>query len=134
MKQIHKLSLLLLVLLLPSTATANNTTTYDFKVDGIYYNITSSTNKTVEVTYIGYDEDYIIYSNYCGSVTIPKTVTNNGTTYSVTSIGNHAFSRCRGLTSVIIPESVTSIGSWAFNECRGLTSVTIPNSVTSIGD
>ncbi len=27
---------------------------HDFEVDGIYYNITSSTDKTVEVTYIGY--------------------------------------------------------------------------------
>jgi len=52
---------------------------------------------------------------------------------SVTSIGDYAFSSCRGLTSVTIPNSVTSIGNYAFEWCRGLTSVTIPNSVTSIG-
>ena len=53
---------------------------------------------------------------------------------SVTSIGAAAFYDCSGLTSVTIPNSVTSIGDDAFSGCRGLTSVTIPNSVTSIGD
>ena len=68
-----------------------------------------------------------------GAVVIPSSVTNNGTIYSVTSIGNDAFENCSGLTSVTIPNSVTSIGEWAFWECSGLTSVTIGNSVTSIG-
>ena len=52
---------------------------------------------------------------------------------SVTSIGPDAFSLCSGLTSITIPNSVTSIGDWAFSGCSGLTSITIPNSVTSIG-
>ena len=52
----------------------------------------------------------------------------------VTSIGDWAFSRCTGLTSITIPDSVTSIGKSAFYNCTGLTNVTIPNSVTSIGD
>ncbi len=52
---------------------------------------------------------------------------------SVTSIGNGAFSRCSGLTSVTIPNSVTSIGYDAFSGCSSLTYIDIPNSVTSIG-
>ena len=52
---------------------------------------------------------------------------------SVTNIGERAFTGCSGLTSVIIPNSVTNIGESAFTGCSGLTSVTIPNSVTSIG-
>ena len=39
-----------------------------------------------------------------------------------------------GCKNTIIPNGVTSIGDGAFSGCRGLTSVTIPNSVTSIGD
>ncbi len=51
---------------------------------------------------------------------------------SVTSIGDYAFFKCTGLTSVEIPNSVTSIGEEAFEYCSSLSSVTIPNSVTSI--
>ena len=53
--------------------------------------------------------------------------------YGVTSIGNHAFDDCIGLTTVTIPSSVTSIGESAFQSCGALTNVTIPPSVTSIG-
>lgn len=104
-----------------------------FESDGIYYNILSSTDKTVGVTYRG--SSYNAYSNeYTGQVSIPSEVTYNGITYSVTSIGSYAFYNCSGLTEVTIPNSVTSIGSYAFYDCSGLTEVTIPNSVTSIGD
>ncbi len=103
----------------------------DFSVDGIYYNITDEANRTVEVSYQGSNE-YSYSNEYTGSVTIPESVTYNGSTYSVTSIGNWAFSYCTGLTSVTIPNSVTSIGYSAFSSCYGLTSVTIGNSVTEI--
>ena len=111
---------------------------HDFEVknaDGvtIYYKITSSSDLTVAVTYRG--NSYSEYKNeYTGSVTIPEKVTYNGKTYSVTIIGDFAFYRCSGLTSVTIPNSVTTIGDDAFGSCSGLTSVTIPNSVTSIVD
>ena len=51
----------------------------------------------------------------------------------VTSIGDHAFWDCSGLTSVTIPDGVTSIGGGAFSGCTSLTSVAIPSSVTEIG-
>ena len=105
---------------------------HDFVVDGIYYNITSSTDMTVAVTYRG--NHYDSYSNeYSGAVNIPESVTYNGNTYSVTRISNDAFRGCSGLTSVEIGNSVTSIGDSAFKGCSGLTSVEIGNSVTSIG-
>jgi hypothetical protein len=48
-------------------------------------------------------------------------------------IGDNAFIRCSGLTSVTIGNSVTIIGDDAFQSCSGLTSVTIPNLVTIMG-
>ncbi len=67
------------------------------------------------------------------SIIIPASVTYKEQSYSVTSIGNHAFDGCIELTSITIPDSVTSIGDCAFYGCIGLTSITIPDSVTSIG-
>ena len=108
-----------LLLLYSLTASA-----HDFEVGGIYYNILSETDKTVEVT----------RGRYTGSVVIPENVVYNGTTYSVTSIGKQAFTNYSGLTSITIPNSVTSIGEEAFSGCSRLTSVVIGNSVTSIGE
>ena len=64
-----------------------------------------------------------------GELVIPDTIEGN----PVTSIGESAFSQCKSLTSITIPDGVTSIGLQAFFHCDGLTSITIPNSVTSIG-
>ncbi|MBR4989391.1 MAG: leucine-rich repeat domain-containing protein [Bacteroidaceae bacterium] len=99
---------------------------YDIEVDGIYYNITSFTDLTVEVT-SGDNE-------YSGDIVIPSTITYKSKTLTVTSIGESAFFYCSGLTSITIPNSVTSIGYGAFSYCSGLTSITIPNCVTSIGN
>ena len=65
----------------------------------------------------------------CQKTVIPSTVT---------AIGDNAFNRCTGLTSIAIPSSVTSIGAYAFEEafrgCLALTSMTIPATVTAISN
>ena len=102
---------------------------HDFEVDGVFYNVISTTE--VEVTYKG-DDRY--YDEYEGNVVIPSSVKYNGVTYSVTSIGYAAFGVCPSLTSIQIPNSVTSIGNSAIYGCTSLTGIEIPNSVTSIGE
>ena len=107
--------------LMLAAASAN---AYDAYIDGIYYNLNSDT-KQAEVT----SGD----SEYNGSVVIPETVTYDGKTYNVTSIGDWAFFN-QGLSSVTIGNNVTSIGTEAFVYCYNLESITIPKRVTSIGD
>ncbi len=51
---------------------------------------------------------------------------------SITSIGSYAFQGYNRLTSIEIPNSVMSIEKGAFQDCTALTSITIPNSITSI--
>ena len=104
---------------------------HDFEVDGIYYNITSSTDLAVAITFKGSSYNQYSYE-YTGVVTIPTTVTHEGVGYSVTSIENYAFYGCSSLTSITIPEGVTSIGSSAFSGCSSLTSITISESVVEI--
>lgn len=114
--------LLITVAMLLCSVVAN---AYDFEVNGIYYNIISTSDLTVEVT----NGD----NKYSGEVIIPETIAYKSKVLKVTSIGRSAFSDCSGLTSIEIPNSVTTIGEYAFEYCFGLTSITIPNSVTRIG-
>ena len=51
----------------------------------------------------------------------------------LTTIGNYAFSGCRSLTAITLPDAVVSIGDLAFHECTNLTSLILPDSVVSIG-
>ena len=116
-----KLLFTVLCILCGAVAFAQN-----FEADGIYYQVTNSTDKTVSV---------ISGTNkYAGSVVIPESVAYNGTSYSVTRIEYSAFNKCSGLTGIVIPNSVTSIGGQAFYNCSALTNIEIPNSVTIIED
>lgn len=113
-----KIRLLIIAALLCSISAS----AYDFEVDGIYYNITSSEDLTVSVTYKGSDQSSAVYS---GNVVIPGSVEYNGITYSVTSIGYSAFENCSNLASIAIPNSVTSIGASIFSGCDNLTSIVV---------
>ena len=105
---------------------------HDAEVDGIFYDL-NNTNKTATVTFRGDSYDAYEYE-YAGDVVIPKAVTYNGITYSVTNLGKECFRGCSDLTSITIPNSVKRLGVSCFKDCEGLTSITIPNSVTSLRD
>ena len=94
---------------------------------------------TADAAYTSGDYEYTVSNNEAtitkykgsgGNVIIPSKIGR----YPVKYIGDQAFSECKSLTSVTIPDSVTSIGDYAFFMCFNLNDITIPNSVESIGD
>ena len=102
-------------------------TFFNVTANGIEWSCTvieSTTNVSIKPDY---------KSSIPATVTIPSTVTNGETNYTVTTIGNYAFFGSSALASITIPASVTTIGEGAFGN-SGLTSVTIPANVTTIGD
>ena len=108
MKQLSK-NLALIVLFLLSGQQALS---YDFEVNGIYYGYDIST----QTAYVTSGDN-----KYSGIIDIPTSVTYNGRSLNVTAIGYGAFSECKGLVSINMPQSITSIGGQAFKYCRKLT-------------
>ena len=78
---------IMMLALIAATASAQ-----DFEVNGICYNILSEDDRTVAVT--------SNYGSYAGDIVIPAEVTYDGSTYSVTAIGDDAFIWGDSLTSV----------------------------------
>ena len=99
---------------------------YDFVADGIAYTITSFSD--LECSVVAND------SSYRGDITIPETVSFNGRTLTVKSIGDEAFYQDTALTSVTIPATVTTIGSSVFRECVNLQTVALTDGLTDIGE
>ncbi len=61
------------------------------EINGLYYNLVTASKKAELISNP---------QKYSGSITIPSTVTYRGGEYNVTSIAEHAFYECNGLTSV----------------------------------
>lgn len=97
-----------------------------FEANGFYYSVSSAANFACEIVKSAVE--------YSGDVKIPASAVYNGTTYTVTGIGEEAFCDLASVTSVTIPESVTYIGSKAFAGCLGIKTLTIPENVVSVGD
>lgn len=99
----------------------------DFEVDGICYNILADESQAVEL--VGVSSQF-----QGGTLDIPQSVTHDGVTYTVTSIGTEALMDNQNLLAVKIPGSVASIGTKAFEDCWNLATAEIANGVVSIGE
>ncbi|MDE6726940.1 MAG: leucine-rich repeat domain-containing protein, partial [Oscillospiraceae bacterium] len=93
---------------------------YTLTKDDYRYTVNYNEKTAAIIEYNGTDEE----------VEIPKTLDGN----AVITIGEHAFSSCKSVTSVTIPDSVTTIGKYVFIGCTSLASVTIHESVKENGD
>ena len=125
-----KLLLTLLVAMLALSGFARDIV-YTYEGKTLTYTVIDEEAKTVQ-TKAG-DGGSIPGNDVSGELVIPSQIKEGDEVYDVVKIGEYAFYKCSGLTSITIPESVTTIGEYAFYYCCGLTSITIPESVSSIG-
>lgn len=98
-----------------------------FVVDKIRYKVLSRDDMTVEVTFPESEPDY------ADLTTVPLSTVYEGETYTVTAIGDLAFSEVKGLEAFTVPEGIVRIGEGAFWE-SSLTEISIPASVTELGE
>ena len=101
-------------------------TSEQLALDGIQYTLWVK-EKTAEI--VGFD----VTDGFTGQVSIPSTVTKDGTSFDVTRIGDSAFSKCENLTSVTIPESISFIGESAFSGCM-LENIFVKNTATHLNE
>lgn len=92
-----------------------------FTVDNLIYEVLDS-NSVALVS----DKEY--QSSYTGDVVVPANVENNGTKYTVTTIGKYAF-YASTVTSIQLPNTITTLYDRSFNYARSLTTINIPASV-----
>ena len=68
-----------------------------------------------------------------GILQIPERITYDGVEMMVSSIGESAFSLCREIRFVGLPDTIEGLGSFAFYGCELLTKIDLPNSINKIG-
>ena len=102
----------------------------------LYYEIISSDDATVRVTYA--KEDFAndtYYSGFvepAGNLEIPSVVEYDGIDYHVVEIGQKAFRFCNGLIGVIIPDGIVTICENAFDNDRSLATVVFGEGLVEI--
>lgn len=92
----------------------------------------ASTSNGLEYTVSGSYASITGYTGTSSTLTIPSTITANGSTYIVNRISMYAFHNNDIIKNVYISSNVTNISNDAFHNCSNLEYVSIPNTVTSI--
>lgn len=85
------------------------------------------------------------YSKYATNGTLQYSDNNGGYYYKIPSVSTvtvtdmtcipySAFTACKNITKIVLPEKLTEIKHYAFSSCIKLKDIIIPESVTEIGD
>ena len=119
-------AIITIIALLPQAALG-----YDFKTDNVCYRVTGANKVNVTSEYS--TAPRYRYSS-ATAITIPNSVTYNGTTYNVAGIDDNAFEGTTNLTKVTmaVNGNMVKLGNEAFKNCTGLTQVELY--ADSIGD
>lgn len=120
MKIILQLILVIMIIFSPLEIFAY----WDFEFEDIYYKVSDTSAKTLEVVKPKLRE---------GTISIPSVVNYNGQEYKVTKIGYRAFASCSKLMAVTLSEGILIIEHSAFRDCENLVSVKLPKSLQEIG-
>ncbi|MCD7777587.1 MAG: leucine-rich repeat protein [Clostridiales bacterium] len=100
--------------------------------ESIAADLDGTTFESGDYTYTVTDGTVIIskYNGSDSSVTLPTSVTYDGTTYRIRTLGSSAFSGNTSLKTLVIPDGITTIENCAFKNCTSLSSVTINGDLT----
>ena len=98
-----------------------------FEIDSLSYYVTSEPNGTTPGT-VMVSVNESVEPDSVTAVTIPGTVSNEGSRYVVTQISENAFGGCTSLGSLDISDctELTSIGQGTFYDCEKLNSIAVP--------
>lgn len=127
-----KLIISMVCIIVGSLATMAHDFTVTINGQKIYFNITSKTRQTAEVTYRGSITDTHT-PDAKGILEIPAKVKHGKIVYNITKIGPKAFCGFTELTGVILPHSIKEIGDFAFEGCTKLSKVVFPGGDVKMG-
>lgn len=104
------------------------------QIDGFYYEIQDyGYGAFAELVQEPGTSGYASYTNLSGDITIPGSITYNGTSYQVRAIEYQALNGS-GISSVTVEEGVEYIYNFAFMDCSSLTTVTLPSTISYMGN
>ncbi|MDE7426651.1 MAG: leucine-rich repeat domain-containing protein [Muribaculaceae bacterium] len=122
----YRLKFLTLSIIL-GTVSAVNAFASDFQYQGLNYTIVSESRKICRLDKAPEGE------KYSGDITVPETVENEGSTYTVESIEQEAF-RFSAITSLIINAKISVLPKRICYSCNKLETIELPDGLEEIDE
>ncbi len=118
----------------PEISNEVETETFEFNTYGKELAGVGESYTSGDFTYTLNEDNTAVITGYSNtgvtSLTIPSVLDN----YTVTNIGDYAFSNFSQLKSVTLPDTIHTIGRRSFEKCTALTDMVFPEGLTGITD